>query len=167
MTSIVIFILATFFIFSSIRLFFFSTETEMGNKIINIISHPGWLILVIIFLPVFVGFFYRGEWEFSWTFFWIELTGNNSLSTKILLVYGMIIVTLWLFILPAHIFLRNNSMKDFHTQFFIRGLNIIFALYCTESRYFLIFGNKEYLNFLFTTIVYIYFFTLKIKDDSP
>ena len=123
----IIWILAIVVFASSLKLAL-RGEEKIGNDIINMLSHPGWSLLMFLFIPMYIGEFAREESSpIPWVEFMQEYTrhgiGNGLPSLLIVLS-----VELWLFWIPSKLYIDSNPKISKKFKYTIHFLNIAVGL---------------------------------------
>jgi hypothetical protein len=123
----IVWLLAILAFLSSLK-FTFMGDEELENKLINLITHPGWSFSMFAFIPMFLGQFARGEASpIPWIEFMNELSTHGFLN-GLLAIILVTAVDLWLFWIPGHLYIKSNPEIDKRFKYAIRFLNIATGL---------------------------------------
>lgn len=127
MMQFIVSILAIVVFASTIKLAIMGDE-KIGDNIIDMLSHPGWSLLMFLFIPMYIGEFARGESSaFPWVEFMQEYTRHgfvNGVSSLLILLS----VELWLFWVPSKLYIDSNPKFSKRLKYSIRCLNIAIGL---------------------------------------
>lgn len=119
-------------ILSSVRVGVIGFRKIEARKLIAFLTHPAWCLFMIMFLPWQMGEFARGENSpLPW-----EAFAKNSLRHGVfdgLLSAAIVIaVLLWLFWIPASIWINKNPEADKTKRIMARTINILLGLLLTQ-----------------------------------
>ncbi len=131
--STIILIMTLCCFLTTLKFSFFGRNYTSKYQFINILTNPYWLIMIIIFIPVELGQFARGEASFIP---WEEATreyyrfGIHSASLSFLMIS---IVDLWLFWTISHVYIESLANEKKVNTIYIRLLNIAIGIILTTQ----------------------------------
>jgi hypothetical protein len=117
---------------ASIRLGLIGFQRFETRKVIAFITAPGWCFFAFIFLLWKIGDFARGE---SSPLPWVAFTESylrHGLLNGLLSGAIVVIAELWLFWIPASLWIKKHSEADRTKQIMARAINLLSGALLTQ-----------------------------------
>ena len=115
---------------ASIRMAIKGCAVEVAPKSVslNVLTHPGWCLCLLVTFPLLAGQFARCEVSpIPWQAFSMEYSQHGLLSGFLALVV-VITVDLWLFWIPSHFWITGGKNRDRTKRLMARIINILVGL---------------------------------------
>lgn len=130
--TIVLSFLVFFTLLTSIRLGIEGIIKLPTGKLINFSTSPAWCFSLIVFLPMQIGEFARAENSpLPWEAF-AQANFRHGFFDGVLTATIVLVVDIWLFWVPANIWINKYSYADATKRIMARIINLLLGLILTQ-----------------------------------